>query len=157
MKNKNQILLTEDGYKKLKDELKHLVDVERPEVIQEIKDARELGDLSENAEYDSARERQGKIEVRISEIEKLLTNAKIIEALHSDTVSVGTFVKLKSDTDGSINTYHIVGEIDADPINNKISNVSPLAQSILGHKVDDVIEVDAPEKYNVTILEIGHK
>ncbi|UUD37277.1 transcription elongation factor GreA [Mycoplasmopsis californica] len=157
MKNKNQTLLTESGLKKLQEELKHLVEVERPEVIQEIKEARELGDLSENAEYDSARERQGKIEARISEIEKLLTNAKIIETTTTDTVTIGSFVKLKNELTKKTNTYQIVGEIDANPINKKISNVSPLAQSVLGHRVGEVVEVDAPEKYSVKILEIGHK
>lgn len=153
---KDRTLLTQDGYNKLQNELKNLIDIERPNVIQEIKDARGLGDLSENAEYDAARDKQGKIESRITEIESILQKAEIIKVEISDRVTIGSIVTLLNlDTQKTVD-YKIGGPIDADPINNKISNESPLATSIMNHAVGDVIEVDAPRKYSVEIIKITH-
>lgn len=155
-KNNNSVLLTEEGFLKLKEELKHLIDVERPSVIQEIKDARELGDLSENAEYDAARDRQAKIESRIAEIESILPKVEVIKATSSDQVTIGSTVTIQRVKEKKELVYTIVGSIDADPISNRISNESPLAISILGREVGDVIEVDAPVKYKVKIIKITH-
>lgn len=155
-KNNNSVLLTEAGFLKLKEELKHLIDVERPSVIQEIKDARELGDLSENAEYDAARDRQAKIESRIAEIESILPKVEVIKATSSDQVTIGSTVTIQRVKEKKELVYTIVGSIDADPISNRISNESPLAISILGREVGDVIEVDAPVKYKVKIIKITH-
>lgn len=155
-KNNNSVLLTEAGFLKLKEELKHLIDVERPSVIQEIKDARELGDLSENAEYDAARDRQAKIESRIAEIESILPKVEVIKATSSDQVTIGSTVTIQRVKEKKELVYTIVGSIDADPISNRISNESPLAISILGKEIGDVIEVDAPVKYKVKIIKITH-
>lgn len=152
MAKDNKMLLTQEGYDKLQNELKNLIEVERPNAIEEIKEARELGDLSENAEYDAARDRQAKIEARISEIENILQNAQVIKSQQSDYITIGSFIKIKRlDNDKEIE-FQIVGAIDTDPLNNKISNESPLALAVLGCRIGDVVEVDAPTKYSVEII-----
>ena len=154
MANDSKILLTKEALKELRDELKYLIEVKRPEVIQEIKDARAQGDLSENAEYDAAREKQGQIEDRIAEIEKTLENAQEIKSNKKDIIAIGSIVTIKNKFTNSKETYSIVSTYETDPFDNKISNKSPLALSLIGKSKGDVVIVEAPTKYEVEILDI---
>ena len=132
MKNKKEVFLTKQGLEEVAVELDNLKQNVRPEVIQQIKEARAQGDLSENAEYHSARDRQGQVEARIKELEYLLDNATIIEETKSDVVTVGSKVKIKYVDDDEEEEYSIVGSTEADPFENKISNESPIAKVIMG-------------------------
>ena len=154
--NDEKVYLTEEGLLEIEEELAHLKDVRRPEVIKALKDARALGDLSENADYDAARDEQAQIEGRILELEKLLEKAHIIEKLSTDEVSLGVTVKIDYiEDDDDIEEYRIVGSKEADPSNNKISNESPLAKAIMGRKKGEICSVESPYgKYNVKILDI---
>ena len=135
---KDKIILTEEGLKKFEEELSHLKNVERIKVTEEIKEAKAQGDLSENADYDAARNKQAEIEGRIQYLENLILNAVIIKGEGStEYVSVGCTVELLSLDENVTDTYTIVGSAEADPINGKISNECLLAQAILGHKVDE--------------------
>lgn len=154
MINDSKILLSKEAIKELKEELKNLIEVERPKVIQEIKDARAQGDLSENAEYDAARERQGQIEDRISEIEKTLENAQEIKTIKKNIISIGSTVVINNKFSKQKETYTIVSTYETDPFENKISNKSPLALSIMGKSKGDVIIVEGPIKYEIEILDI---
>ncbi len=149
-----KILLTKEALKELRDELKLLIEVKRPEVIQEIKDARAQGDLSENAEYDAARDKQAQIEDRIAEIEKTLENAQEIKSNKKDIITIGSTVTIKNKLANAKETYSIVSTYEADPFENKISNKSPLALSLIGKSKGDVVMVEAPTKYEVEILDI---
>lgn len=151
--------LTESGIEKLKEELKNLIDVRRPEIIKAIKEAREQGDLSENADYDAAKNSQGEIENRINEIQDILNYATIIDESKSSItkVKVGSKVTIYDFSDKHNYTYEIVGEIESDPDQNKISNLSPLAKAVLNKTVDTVAEVHGVEKpYKVKIVKIQH-
>lgn len=151
----DKVYLTNEGFLEIEEELNHLRDVRRPEIIKALKDARALGDLSENADYDAARNEQAQIEGRIVELEKVLENAEIIEKIDTDKVSLGTTVKIKYIDDNDIEEYRIVGSKEADPSENKISNESPLAKAIINAKAGEVCSVDSPNgKYDVEILEI---
>ena len=153
----NKVYLTNEGFLELEEELNHLKEVKRPEVIKALKDARALGDLSENADYDAAREEQAKVEGRITELEKLLEKAELIEKRDTTVVGLGTTVKIKyiDDDDDEIEEYRIVGSREADPSNNKISNESPLAKSIMGATAGTVCTVESPNgSYEVEIVEI---
>ncbi|MBR2055983.1 MAG: transcription elongation factor GreA [Mycoplasmataceae bacterium] len=150
----SKILLTKEAIKELRDELKILIEVKRPEVIQEIKDARAQGDLSENAEYDAARDKQALIEDRILEIETTLENAQEIKAYKKDIVSIGSIVVLKNKFSNEKETYSIVSTYETDPFENKISNKSPLATALIGKTKGDIVMVEAPIKYEVEILDI---
>ena len=152
----NKVYLTNEGFLEIEEELNHLKDVKRPEVIKALKDARALGDLSENADYDAARDEQAKVEGRIAELEKLLETAELIEKKDTDKVGLGTTVKIMYDDDPEdVEEYRIVGSKEADPSNNKISNESPLAKAIMNAKVGDTRVVESPNgSYDVKILEI---
>ena len=153
--NEDKVYLTEEGLLEIEEELAHLKDVKRPEVIKALKDARALGDLSENADYDAARDEQAQIEGRILELEKLLEKAHIIEKKNTDEVSLGVTVKINYIDDEEVEEYRIVGRKEADPSNNKISNESPLAQAIMGRKKGEICSVDSPNgKYDVEIVDI---
>ena len=158
--NKNdKILLSEEGLEKLNAELRELIDVKRPEIIKAIQEAREQGDLSENADYDAAKNQQGEIEKRIQEIKNILTNYELINEANDTTsnekVKVGSKVKILDLSDNKEYEYEIVGEVEADPDNNKISNMSPLAQALLGRGVEAVVEVrNIDNPYRVKILKI---
>lgn len=152
--NDSKILLTKEAIKELKEELKTLIEVKRPEVIQEIVDARAQGDLSENAEYEAAREKQGLIEDRIAEIEKTLENAQEIKTSKKDIISIGSVVTIKNKYSNQKETYSIVSTYESDPFENKISNKSPLALSLIGKSKGDVVIVEAPTKYEIEILDI---
>ncbi|CAH0138588.1 Transcription elongation factor GreA [Peribacillus sp. Bi96] len=138
--------MTKEGKLKLEQELEQLKTVKRKEVVERIKIARSFGDLSENSEYDSAKEEQAFVEGRITTIENMIRNAKIIEGNDSntDTVSLGksvTFVELPN---GDEETYSIVGSVEADPFEGKISNDSPIAKSLIGKRVGDKVSIQTP-------------
>ena len=150
------VYLTNEGFLEIEEELNELKNVKRPEVIKALKDARALGDLSENADYDAARAEQAQIEGRIVELEKIMENAIIIESKRTDKVALGTTVKIKYVADDDIEEYKIVGSKEADPSNDKISNESPIAKAILNAKVGEIRSVESPNgKYEVEILEIS--
>jgi len=151
-----KIYLTEEGLKELKEELRELINVKRPENIQAIKEARALGDLSENADYDAAKNDQAEIEGRIKRIEKMLENVEIIEKVDTDVVSLGSTVSIRyCDDDDEIDEYKIVGSQEADPFMSKISNESPIAKAIMNKRVGDVVEVESPNGvYKIEITDI---
>ena len=152
--SKQKILLSRESIQELEAELKYLIEVVRPEIIQEIKDARAQGDLSENAEYDAARERQGQVEDKIRELEAMLENVQELKNQQKDIINIGTTVKIKFLTTGTEEVFSIVSSFESDPFENKISTQSPLATAIIGKSKGDVVLVDAPQKYEVEILEI---
>lgn len=157
MKQK-EFFLTSEGYLELETELNTLKTDKREEVLNTLKEARALGDLSENAEYTAAREEQGKLESRIKEIEYILEHAVIIEdqGTEEGVVSIGSTVSLQYDGDDEIEEYRIVGSQEADPFNNKISNESPIASAILNKKVGSVVEVSSPDgQYKVKIVKVA--
>ncbi|MFH2061864.1 MAG: transcription elongation factor GreA, partial [Candidatus Beckwithbacteria bacterium] len=141
MSNKD-FYLTKKGLKELRKELKVLVDKKKPRIIKRLTIARNHGDLSENSEYTAAREDLSFAEGRISELEELIAKAKIIKASKSGEVALGSRVTVK--TNGSSQTYEVVGEWEADPMEKKISHTSPLGRALLGKKNGDKIEVEAP-------------
>ncbi|HHU54810.1 MAG TPA: transcription elongation factor GreA [Mollicutes bacterium] len=150
-----EIYLTEAGYEEIKKELEFLKTEKRPEVIEALKEARALGDLSENAEYDSARNEQGMLEAKIKELEVTLEHAIVVKNVKKDKVAIGNSVKLEYLEDGDIDVYSIVGNKEADPFKNKISNESPIAKAITGLSVGDVATVDSQNgKYDVKVIEI---
>lgn len=154
---KNKTLLTEQGYEELRNELDNLINVKRPENIKAIKDARALGDLSENAEYDAARNEQAEIEGRISQLEKLLENVEIIDESKQDNskVNIGNTVEIKYVSEDEFEEYQIVGSQEADPFAFKISNESPIAKAVLNRRVGDVVDVQSPNGvYQVEITSI---
>jgi len=150
-------ILTYAGLKKLEEELENLKVVRRKEIADKIKEAREQGDLSENAEYDAAKEEQGHIEKRIEEIEKILKNAEVVdeEEIDLDKINIGCKVKVfDMEFDEEIE-FKLVGSTEADSLNNKISNESPIAKAIMNHKVGDIITVESPNgSYKIEITEI---
>lgn len=147
--------LTKEGLEELKKELDTLTKVERPDIVQAIKEARALGDLSENAEYHAAKERQGQVESRIKELEYLIEHATIIEEGTSKDVRIGSTVEIKYIDDDEVEEYKIVGSTEADPFENKISNESPIAKVIMGKKVNDIVSVESPTgSYKVQIVSI---
>ena len=155
MGNKNVVYLTQEGLDELKKELDELINIKRPENIQAIKEARSLGDLSENAEYDAARNEQAQIEARIKQLEKMLENVSIIEDVGTDKVRIGNTVAIKYVDDDEEDEYKIVGSQEADPFESKISNESPIAQALFDHKVGDVVTVQSPNgSYEVEIINI---
>lgn len=152
---KKDVYLTADGFLKLENELDYLKKEKRLEVIKALKEARALGDLSENSEYDAARNEQAMVEARIREIEVILENANIIEAGADGKVSIGTTVTLKYEGEDETEEYKIVGSQEADPMTNMISNESPIAKAIIGSKKGDVVEVESPTgKYKVEIVDV---
>lgn len=137
---------TPEGLKKLKDELNQLRDVERPKASQDIADARDKGDLSENAEYDAAKEAQGMLEMRIAKLENLASNARIIDESQLDTskVLVHSSVKIKNQINGAIMTYKLVAQNEADIKKGLISVDSPIGRGLLGKEVGDTAEIEVP-------------
>lgn len=138
--------MTEEGLAKLKKELEHLVMIERPSISQQIAEARDKGDLSENAEYDAAKEAQGLLEMRISRMEDMVANARIIDESKIDTSSVQILnkVKIKNILNNTQVEYMLVSEAEADIKNGKISVSTPIAKGLLGKKVGDVVEIKVP-------------
>ena len=151
--------LTKAGYKKLQEELKYLVDEAREEVKRQLAEARAQGDLSENADYDAARGKQAEVEGRIKEIEHILANAEIIEEGKASTqkVGLGSTVSIKFVDGGKEVSYMIVGTVESDPVNGKISNSCPLGEALVGKTVGDIVEVKAIKTYKVEIVKIEIK
>ncbi|SFJ00434.1 transcription elongation factor GreA [Thermoflavimicrobium dichotomicum] len=144
--NKKEVLLTEEGLEKLKQELELFKTQKRHEVAQRLKEAIAQGDLSENSEYDAAKEEQAFIESRIIALENMIRNAKIIssESLDKETVSIGSKVTIQELPDGDVETYTIVGSAESDPLSGKISNESPIGAELIGRKVGEIVDVPAP-------------
>ena len=150
--------MTENGLKKLKEELNHLENEERPKVVHAIAEARDKGDLSENAEYDAAKEAQGMLEMRISQLKDIIANARIIDdsKLNTEEVQLLNKVKIKNMANGMTMQYSIVSETEADLRAGKISIATPIAKALLGKHVGDIVEVQAPAgKINFEIIEIS--
>ena len=159
MANGNDIILTQEGVDKLKQEYRNLIDVERPAVIEALEAARAMGDLSENADYDAARNKQAEIEGRISQISTILANAKVVtDTGKSKVVSISNIVTYYDLELGEETTVKIVSSIESDPLsdpnNIKISNVCALGEALLGHKVGDEVTVKAAKQYKVKIVKI---
>ncbi len=158
----DKFYVTQEGYNELVNEHENLIHKVRQEVIEELQEARAQGDLSENADYDAARERQAQVEGRIRELEAMIKNAEIItesdgkkKASKKATVKLGSIVTIEDLSDNQVNTFSIVGTIEADPFNGKLSNTTPLAEVIMDKKVGDVVTVSRVEEpYDVKILEI---
>ncbi len=142
-----KVILTYEGLKNMEAELENLKTVRRQEVAEKIKEARGQGDLSENAEYDSAKEEQAEIEARIVVLEKMLRNAEVIdeEGTTKDTVGLGTTVTVLDVEFDEEMEYTIVGSAEADPMNGRISNESPVGMALLGHKTGDSISINTPD------------
>ena len=152
---KKEIFLTKEGLEEVKAELEDLKQNVRPEVISQIKEVRAQGDLSENAEYHAARDRQGHVEARIKELEYIVDNATIIEEGKKDKVSIGSTVEIKYIDDDEIEEYSIVGSTEADPFENKISNESPIAIGIMGKKKGEKVTIESPNgSYEIEIVSI---
>jgi transcription elongation factor GreA len=152
----DKIQLTREGYDKLNAELRNLIDVIRPEVIEQLAYARSLGDLSENADYDAAKARQADVEQRIQQLEDILASATIIEEVNTSSkiVSFGRTVTIKNLTTNKEYVYKIVGTHETNPSEGTISNASPLGEAIMGAKVNDKVNVKAPKPYQVHILKV---
>ncbi|MDT8420738.1 MAG: transcription elongation factor GreA [Desulfuromonadales bacterium] len=154
----DSIPMTEEGYRRLQDELKTLIRVERPKVVQDIAEARSHGDLSENAEYDAAKDRQGFIEGRIQELNDKVARAQVINpaSINSHKIVFGATVTMVDvDTDNEV-TYKIVGEDEADVKQGKISITSPVGRAMIGHECDEEVQIRVPsgvKVYEITKIE----
>jgi transcription elongation factor GreA len=146
--------MTPEGYQRLQEELKHLIRVERPRVVQDIAEARDHGDLSENAEYDAAKERQGFVEGRIAEINGKMARAQVIDVVTIDTDKVvfGATVTVYDDESEGESTYRIVGEDESDIKQGLISVSSPVAKALIGHRIGDEVQIKVPS--GIRIYEI---
>jgi transcription elongation factor GreA len=152
-----EVILTPEGYDKLKQEIEYLQTAKRREVAERIRVAREVGDIAENAEYDDAKNEQAMLEHRIMQLEERVLSARVItkKEISKDVVSVGSHVRVKNMDAGKTFEYHIVGSAEANPTENKLSNESPVGKAIIGHKKGDVVEVSAPRgSLKFKILEI---
>jgi len=155
--SKKEVLLTYEGLKKLEEELEYLKGEKRKEIADRIKQALAFGDISENSEYDEAKNEQAQNEVRIAQLESMLKNAIIIDEEEVDTkvVSLGARVKIVDVKSKEEFDYQIVGSAEADPTSNRISNESPVGSALLGHKAGDTVEVEVPGgKIKYMILDI---
>ena len=146
MATKKQMLYTPDGYKELVEELNYLKTVRREEIKNDIAVARSFGDLSENAEYDEARNEQARTEARIKELEELIENAVVVDETEIDTsvISLGSVVRVRDEEDGEEIEYSLVGSNEANPLIGKISDQSPIGKSLMGAKEGAVLRIDAP-------------
>lgn len=150
--------MTKEGYKKKMEEIAYLENVKRPEISRAIAEARDKGDLSENAEYDAAKEAQGMLEMKISQLKDLVANARIIDEskLNTDEVQIMNRVKIKNVANGMAVEYTIVADSEANLKEKKIASSTPIAQGLLGHKIGDVVEIRVPSGLmKFEILEIG--
>ena len=156
MSNKKKIDLTAEGLAQVEEELKTLREVERPRIIQAIKDARAQGDLSENADYDAARDEQAKTEARIKELEYIVDNVNVIEKIEGE-VGLGSTVTVNFVDDDEEEVYKIVGTTEVDVDNNMISKESPIGEALYGHKEGEVVTVNLPNGggYEIKIAKIA--
>ena len=138
--------MTQEGYKKKMEEIAYLESVKRPEISRAIAEARDKGDLSENAEYDAAKEAQGMLEMKIAQLKDLVANARIIDEskLNTDEVQILNRVKIKNVANGAVMEYTIVADSDANLREKKIASSTPIAQGLIGHKLGDVVEIRVP-------------
>jgi len=153
-----KLLLTDEGLKKLQEELNELKNVRRPEITEKIKVARGFGDLSENSEYDEAKNEQALVESRIAELEEQLKNVTIISEgeINTDTVNVGNKVAVFDKAFNEECEYTIVGATESDPLNGMISDESPIGKALVGAKVGETVQVEAPEQtFELNILRIS--
>ena len=153
-----EVILTPEGYEKLKQEIDYLQNDKRREVAERIRVAREFGDIAENAEYDDAKNEQAMLEHKIAQLEERLLSARVItkKEISKDTVSVGSTVRLRDMAANKSIEYHIVGSAEANPAESKLSNESPVGKAIMGHKKGDIVEVSAPRgALKFKILEIS--
>ena len=152
-----EVILTKEGYDKLKHEIEYLSTEKRREVAERIRHARDFGDITENSEYDDAKNEQAMLEHKIAQLEDRLLSARVItkKEISKDMVSVGATVRLRDVAANKTFEYHIVGSAEANPAENKLSNESPVGKAIMGHKKGDVVEVSAPRgALKFKILEI---
>ena len=155
------VILTPEGLERLKDELQELQTTRRREVAERIKEAREFGDISENSEYDDAKNEQMMLEQRIAQLEERLRSAQVISAkdVSTDSVQVGSVVSVKDEKTGKSVKYTIVGSAEANPKENKLSNESPVGRALIGHKRNDVVSVQVPRgparKLKITKIDVG--
>jgi transcription elongation factor GreA len=154
-----QAVITPEGLEKLKEEIEHLSTAKRREVAERIKEAREFGDIAENAEYDDAKNEQALLEQRIAQLEERLRRATVIDKkdVGTDKVTVGSIVHVKDQKAGDSQKFQIVGSTEADPLEQKLSNESPIGKALLGHKRNDVVTVEVPrgpkKKLKITKIE----
>jgi transcription elongation factor GreA len=156
--SRKEVILTEEGLKQLQDEVNYLSNVKREEVAEQIRQAREFGDISENSEYDDAKNEQALLEHRIANLQEKLRRARVIKdsEIETDKVSVGSTVTLRDRKAGDVRIYTLVGSAEADPTKAKLSNESPVGQAILGKRVGDVVTVNIPVgALDLEILAIG--
>jgi transcription elongation factor GreA len=155
------VILTPEGLEKLKDELEELQTVRRREVAERIKEAREFGDISENSEYDDAKNEQMMLEQRIARLEERLRSAQVVDAkdISTDSVQVGSTVSVKDEKTGKSQKFTIVGSAEANPSEHKLSNESPVGRALIGHKRNDVVSVQVPRgparKLKITKIDVG--
>jgi transcription elongation factor GreA len=153
-----KIVVTKEGLAELQKEYEYLIHVEREQVIDELRNARAQGDLSENADYDAARDHQARVEARIRQLDDMLKNIELIDdkkTSRSRTVRLGSTVTLEFQDTKERETYSIVGTVESDPLNGKLSNETPLAIAIMDHKVNDTVTVLVNPAYKVKIVEIN--
>lgn len=151
-----KIYVTQEGLDELKKEYENLVHVVKNEVIEDLKAARAQGDLSENADYDAARDRQAQVEARIRDLEVMLNNVELIQEKkgRSQIVKLGSTIEIQDLDTNEKETFIIVGSVESDPLNGKLSNVTPLAVALLDKKVGAVVDVEVDEPYQVKILSV---
>jgi len=151
-----KVLVTQEGYQELLKEQENLIHVVRKEVIEDLQAARAQGDLSENADYDVARDRQARVEARIRELEQMLNNIEIIDDRRGGlkVVKLGAKIVILDLETNEEEKYTIVGSVESDPLNGKLSNVTPLAVALMEHRVGDEVVVSVEEPYHVRILSI---
>jgi len=157
------VILTPEGLAKLKDELEDLTSNRRRDIAARIKEAREFGDISENSEYDDAKNEQAMLEQRIAQLEERLRSASVIDAgeLSTETVAIGSVVHVKDEKTGKSMKYTIVGSAEANPSEAKLSNESPVGRALIGHKRNEVVSVQVPRgparKLKITKIDVGLK
>ena len=152
----NKVELTKKGKQELEQEYQNLINVVRDEVKQQLAEARAQGDLSENADYDAARNKQAEVEARIKEIEYILNNSELISesGRNKNRVSLGSVVTLKFVESGKVDTFMIVGTVESDPFNKKISIACPLGEALLNKSVGDIVDIKSVKPYKVEILKL---
>jgi len=156
MNERGKIVVSQEGLRQMEEKLKYMTSVRRAEVAEHLNVARGFGDLSENAEYDEAKDEQAKLEADIQELEAALRNVVVIDGeISTDAVNVGTTVRVRYLDEGDEEEFSIVGARESDPMNGRISNESPVGAALLGHKAGETVTVEAPDgPYELKILEI---
>lgn len=158
--SENEVLLTPEGHKKLSEEIEYLASIRREEIAERIKEARDFGDISENSEYNEAKNEQAKLEMRISHLEQKLRNARILSGseIKTDMVGIGSKVTLKDVKKDENHRYILVGSAEADPSENRLSNESPVGKAIMDRKVGETVKVSTPRgsvKYKIVSIRKG--